>query len=732
MVGTFALLEPQEKQLVRSFAVNRFRGDLKFFERGRLMLEERVDRKCVGVFPYQDDVWLDPEDSVSLDTASWPGSSEKQLRIVIVRLPHISNFTDFRWLSGARYISKPVSGDVDCIILPGSKNTIADLRWLRETGLYTRILDCYGRGVHVWGICGGYQMLGLSVSDPEGVESAEATAAGLGLLPIETRMLPEKTTRVVEGRLATNNLPFRAYKIHMGKTVPNAGSAPFAFVDGKPEGHERDRLLGTYLHGAFEDPEVLRSLLAHVAQRRSKRPPISPRRSPRTSTTTAWLIGLSSTRTWIFSWNCIFSSYRVKFVPRVTNSMERGPAGDHPPEQLTGAAYAVANDWCHMGSFPSRDGTGAAHVRCPALVDSFPDGCPPGSRVARACPNRAVHHWTACLRVREKTGDCRKPRAQAPRFINDLREAQGLYPGFFHRPLRTRLGSFPSLLWLTVIAGFAVTFGSLRAAEPSPQRIVSSAPSITEMLYALGLGDRVVGVTTFCHYPPEVLNKPKIGTYINPNFEVILAKKPDLVIVLKEHRGLGTKLKNFGLPVLALQHNTLEEIYESMLTLGERTGAEQAAQQRIAAMRKQLDEIGALAAPLPKRSVMFVVGRTSATVRDLVVVGRNSFLNELISIAGGTNCFEDAPAYYPRIPREEVYARGPQVIIDMGDMGDTQQVSEEHRRSIVEIWKSQPMLPAVQAGRVYPVAEDFFVVPGPRVVEATRSLLAMIHPEVVP
>ena len=112
-------------------------------------------------------------------------------------------------------------------------------------------------------------------------------------------------------------------------------------------------------------------------------------------------------------------------------------------------------------------------------------------------------------------------------------------------------------------------------------------------------------------------------------------------------------------------------------------GLNQAAGRKIAVMRKQLGEIGALAAPLPKRSVMFVVGRTPATVRDLVVVGRGSFLNELISIAGGTNCFEDAPAFYPRIPREEVYARGPQVIIDMGDMGDTQQVSEEHRRSIV-------------------------------------------------
>ena len=286
-------------------------------------------------------------------------------------------------------------------------------------------------------------------------------------------------------------------------------------------------------------------------------------------------------------------------------------------------------------------------------------------------------------------------------------------------------------LWLTVIAGFVLTCGSHWAAEPTPRRIVSTAPSITEMLYALDLGDRVVGVTTFCHYPPEVLDKPKIGTYMHPNFEVILATKPDLVVVLKEHRELGTKLKNFGLPVLALQHNDLKGIYDSMLVLGQRTGAAQAAQRRVAALRKQLDEIGSRAAALPRRSVMFVVGRTPATVRDLVVVGRNSFLNELISIAGGTNCFEDAPAFYPRIPREQVYARGPEVIIDMGDMGDTQQVSEEHRRSVVAIWKTLLILPAVQAERVYAVAEDFFVVPGPRVVDAARSLLAMIHPEVV-
>jgi len=249
------------------------------------------------------------------------------------------------------------------------------------------------------------------------------------------------------------------------------------------------------------------------------------------------------------------------------------------------------------------------------------------------------------------------------------------------------------------------------------------------MLYALELGDRVVGVTTYCHYPPEVRNKPKIGSYLNPNFETTLALKPDLVVVLKEHRELGEKLRGFGLPVLELQHNTLEGIYESMISLGKRTGVERIAKMRVASIRARLEAVRKQADGLPKRSVMFIVGRTPATVEDLMAVGSNSFLNELIDIAGGRNVFEDAVAYYPRIPREEVYARGPEVIIDMGDMGDTDEVTEQQRREVVELWNEMPLLPAVKTGRVYGVADDIFVVPGPRVVRTAEQFFAMIHPE---
>jgi iron complex transport system substrate-binding protein len=163
--------------------------------------------------------------------------------------------------------------------------------------------------------------------------------------------------------------------------------------------------------------------------------------------------------------------------------------------------------------------------------------------------------------------------------------------------------------------------------------------------------------------------------------------------------------------------------------IGERTGARKIAETRVASIRARLEAVRKRTAGLPRRSVMFIVGRTPATVEDLMAVGSNSFLNELIDIAGGRNVFEDAVPYYPRIPREEVYARGPEVIIDMGTMGDTDGVTEQQRQEVVELWKQFPKLPAVKTGRVYGVADDIFVVPGPRVVQTAERFFAMIHPE---
>lgn len=262
-----------------------------------------------------------------------------------------------------------------------------------------------------------------------------------------------------------------------------------------------------------------------------------------------------------------------------------------------------------------------------------------------------------------------------------------------------------------------------------PKRIISAAPSVTEMLYALGLGDRVVGVTTFCHYPPEVREKPKIGSYMHPNLETMLAMQPDLVVVLSEHAELSERLRKVGLNVLELRHYDLAGIYQSLKTLGAKAGVEGRAAKVIGNIQGTLDEIRLRAEKLPRRSVMFVVGRSTGSIRDLVVVGSDSFLNELIEITGGHNLFGETAAMYPKIGLEAIYAGQPEVIIDMGDMSDTDEVTDGHKRSVAQLWQQYLLVPAVEAGRVYPVANDIFVVPGPRVVEAATELFRMIHPE---
>ncbi len=290
--------------------------------------------------------------------------------------------------------------------------------------------------------------------------------------------------------------------------------------------------------------------------------------------------------------------------------------------------------------------------------------------------------------------------------------------------VRSRLALARTALLVAAIAAPA-----LGQTVVSPQRIISAAPSITEMLYALGLGDRVVGVTEFCHYPPEVREKPKIGEYLRPSIETMLSLRPDLVVLLSEHGPLSGRLRGVGLNVFELQHNDLAGIYGSLRKLGSETGVRETAERRISEIKAALESVRERAGPLPRRTVMFVIGRTPGTIQDLVVVGKGSFLNELITTAGGRNVFADALQYYPRIPREEIYARRPDVIIDMGDMGNTDDVTEEHRLSVTKLWRQIPSLPAVQQDRVYSVANDIFVVPGPRVVDAAQSLFEMIHPE---
>src|SRR5262245_33549875 len=257
----------------------------------------------------------------------------------------------------------------------------------------------------------------------------------------------------------------------------------------------------------------------------------------------------------------------------------------------------------------------------------------------------------------------------------------------------------------------------------APQRIVSVAPGITEILFALGAGDRVVGVTTYCRYPEAARAKPKIGGYTTPSLESILALRPDQVIMMKNRPDIAQKLKQTGIDVVELQPENLAGIYAAINVISAAIGAPDKGRALVQSIQKQLQQIAAKTPAGPKSKVLFIVGRSPGSVSDLIAVGRGSYLHELIGLAGAENVFADAAVPYPKVNMEDVIRRNPDLIIDMGPgMGDNDLVTESQRQAIKQLWKKYSFLRAVQRDAVFPVSADYFVTQGPRVVEAVRDI----------
>lgn len=250
LIGSVELLPPEQRALVRTFAVNRFRGDRTLFDEGVQFLEQRLGIPCLGVFPYAPDIHLPAEDALDL-----PQRADGSGDVAALQFPRISNFTDLSLIPGLDWLTSPPARQYRVVFLPGTKNTIGDLAWLRERGFEPWLRAQAEGGATIVGICGGYQMLGRQIFDPHRLETDEGAAEGLGYLPVETEMAPEKITRPVRATLA-NGERFAAYEIHMGRTPRPAAAEPFALLEGEPEGVRMGNIVGTYLHGAFESPAV--------------------------------------------------------------------------------------------------------------------------------------------------------------------------------------------------------------------------------------------------------------------------------------------------------------------------------------------------------------------------------------------------------------------------------------------------------------------------------------------
>ncbi len=276
--GTLALLEPADQALVAGFVINRFRGSMELLEPGLRMLEDLTGRPTYGVLPFNGDLWLDGEDSLAYGTVlgrPGPPRGSQWLRVAVVRLPRISNATDAEAFASepgvrVRFTVEPAELDeADLVVIPGSKSTVDDLRWLRATGLADAVQARAADGRPVLGICGGFQMLSERIHDT--VESRQGTVAGLNLAPVEIAFAESKTVRLASGQ--GWGVPVHGYEIHHGVVSRRAADVPPLLYDGDghPEGVRLGAIYGTHWHGAFESDGFRRAFLTEVAQRAGRR-----------------------------------------------------------------------------------------------------------------------------------------------------------------------------------------------------------------------------------------------------------------------------------------------------------------------------------------------------------------------------------------------------------------------------------------------------------------------------
>jgi iron complex transport system substrate-binding protein len=265
----------------------------------------------------------------------------------------------------------------------------------------------------------------------------------------------------------------------------------------------------------------------------------------------------------------------------------------------------------------------------------------------------------------------------------------------------------------------------LHAAQAQPRRIVSTAPSITETLFALGLGHSVVGVSNYCRFPPEVIKLPKVGTYLKPDAEAIVRLAPDLVAIKKLSNDLPARLTALGIPYIEVEVGTLPQLYAAIRALGNAAGVDARAKTLVNDIQAGLDAVRKKSAGLAKPSVLFIVGRRPGTLADFVVVGSDSYLNQLIEIAGGVNVLQQASlATYPRISLETIIRANPDFIIDTSI--PTAGLKQE-RAANDALWREHTELAAVRNHRLRMLSADEFLVPGPRVAEVVAALFEIFH-----
>lgn len=281
-----------------------------------------------------------------------------------------------------------------------------------------------------------------------------------------------------------------------------------------------------------------------------------------------------------------------------------------------------------------------------------------------------------------------------------------------HRSRRARvLGGLIGIAWVAVS----------EAAAP-PKRIVSLIPSVTEMIFAMGAADRLVGVSSYDRFPPEVSRIPKVGGLLDPNVESILALRPDLVILYGTQVDLQRRLERANLAYYPYEHRTLADITVTVRAVAKRIGVPNQGERLAADMEQSIDEVRRKVATLPRPRTLLVFGREPGSLRNVQVSGGYGFLHDILEAAGGVDAFGDLKQQMVQASTEMILARKPDVIVELrADAQSADAVRE------LESWNALPGVPAVKNHRIYFLVGDRFVVPGPRVVDAIRELSDVLH-----
>ena len=259
-------------------------------------------------------------------------------------------------------------------------------------------------------------------------------------------------------------------------------------------------------------------------------------------------------------------------------------------------------------------------------------------------------------------------------------------------------------------------------------RLVSTSPSITETLFALGVGGRVVGVSNYCRFPPEVAALPKVGAFLRPDAELIARLTPDLVLIHTGPHSAATQLAALNIRTAVIERGSFETARSTIRQIGLAAGVPEAAERLIASIDSRLDRVKSAVAGRSPQRVLIIVGRQTGTLSDIIASGHTSYLNALVEIAGGRNALPPTVKLeYPRISMETVIGLSPDVIIDIGEMGESPADADRRRRVTQELWKKQTLVKAAREGRVFVTTDEAFTVPGPRIVKVAETMAAWFH-----